>query len=248
MIYSKISIRTLLIILCSFSKLSIVSAQSNNNESVYNWFDKTIGKENLGVNNGAIHTNYNLRLNDQNRYLDSNKFIIGNVNYDAQDYFDVNLKYDIYNDELILKPYGESDYISITLAKEKVKAFTIYNTKFVNLNLELPLEFSKGYYEENLMGKSFVFYIKHYKIKEEILKGNSVFTNYFYINKFILFSENKFNKINSKSDILKLFPDYKREITNFYKTYKDLKKQNELKFTKNLMIYINNLPQSNSPK
>jgi hypothetical protein len=225
-----------------------VFAQSNNNESIYNWFDKTIGKETLGVNNGVIHTNYDRTLNGQNRYFDSNKFIIGNVNYDAQDYFNVNLKYDIYNDELVLKPHGESDYININLTKEKVKTFTIYNTKFINLNLELPQGFSKGYYEENLTSKSFIFYIKHYKEKKELLKERGAFIEYFYKNEFILFSENKFNKINSKSEILKLFPNHKNEISNFHKTYRDLKKENELKFMKNLMTYINNLLQNNSTK
>ena len=248
MTYNKRPIRALLVILCFFGKFSVLFAQKNDNESLYNWFDKTIGKENLSINNGTIHTNYDRTLNGQHRYFNSNQFTIGNLNYDNQNYFDVNLKYDIYNDELILKPNGESGYINVNLTKDRVKTFKIHNTQFVNLNSQLPQDFLKGYYEENLVGKSFVFYIKHYKDKTEILKEHGAYYEYYDKTEFIAFVGNKFEKINSKNEIVKLFPSYKNEINEFYTMYRNLKKEKESKFMENIMTYINNLLQRNSNK
>ncbi|MFM9988209.1 hypothetical protein [Flavobacterium sp.] len=243
MVSSKISIRTLLIILCFFSSIDILFAQKNNNEALYNWFDSVISKENLAINNGPLHMNYDRTLNGQNRYLTSNNFTVGSLNYDNQDYFNVNIKYDIYQDELILKPSDESDYISINLIKENIKKFKIHDKNFVNLDNILPTKFLEGYYEENLVGKSFIFYIKHYKENKELLKDNGVFIEYFYKNKYIIFHKNKFNTINNKSEIVKQFPDQKSKINDFYDLNKDLKKENELRFMETLMKYINNLIQ-----
>lgn len=241
MIYSKISIRIFLILLCSFSNFNILFAQKKDNELVYNWFDKTIGKENLAVNNGKLEINYDRTLNNQNRYLTSNNYTIGSLNYDNQDYFNVNLKYDIFKDELILRPDGESDYISINLIKERIKNFKIYDRNFINLDNILPSNFLGGYYEENLLGKSFVFYVKHYKQNRELVNDNGVFVEYFYENKYIIFYKNKFNTINNKSEIVKLFPNQKTNINDFYNLNKYLKKENQLKFMENLMKYINKL-------
>ncbi|WP_394759788.1 hypothetical protein [Flavobacterium sp.] len=240
MIYSKISIRLLLIILFFFSAVNIVLAQDNNNESVYNWFDETIGKENLALNNGVLHKNYDRTLNNQNRYFTSNDFTIGTLNYDNQDYFKVNMKYDIYEDELILNPSEESNYININLIKESVKYFILNKKKFINLNNQLPTEFLDGYYEENLIGKYFIFYIKHYKEKKELLKDNGAFIEYFYKNSFLILKDNKYIKINQKKEIIKLFPSIKKEIDDFYLLNRNLKKENEIKFMENLITYINN--------
>lgn len=238
---SKINIAlALLIISCNGFK---IYSQNNSETSLYNWFDNVIGKENLVINNGTRHTNYDRTLNNKDRYYNTDLLTTGSINYDNQDYFEITLKYDIYKDELILKYYGESDYTEINLIKDKVGSFKINDENFINLNInnQLPSNSRGGYYEQNLVAKNFTFYIKHYKEKKEILKSNGVFIEYFYQNEFMLFIDNKFNIINTKKEILNLFPDYKSKINDYYLMNRNLKKENETKFMKNLMRYINSL-------
>lgn len=236
----------LILILGNFTS---VFGQNNDDKSLYNWFDNALGKENSEVNNGAIHLNYDKTLNNESRYFgDTNVFANGSVNYENQDYFDVNLKYDILNDDLVFNPKSiESNYIGINLNKEKIKSFSINKKNFVNLSTPtLPPDISKGFYEESVVGKSFTFYIKHYKTRSESIKDYGVFAKYTYKTEFILFFKNKFERINSKKSIVNQFPEYKKKINDFYTMNDYLEKENRIKFMENLMIYINNLLNSES--
>lgn len=211
-------------------------AQNIDDFYVQNWFDNTLGSENLSINNGKIHTNYDFTLNNESRYFEYKDFVKGNVNYDNQNYYDLNLKYDIYNDELVLNPANENEYIKINLIKENIINFIIQNKKFVQIkSIQL-----NGFYEESLIGKNFVFYIKHYKEKKEILKDNRAYSSYFYKTRYYLFHDNKYKEIISKKDLIKTYPKNKSQINDFYDSNRNLKKENQLKFMKNLFQYINN--------
>ncbi|MEO8516097.1 MAG: hypothetical protein ABI426_05095 [Flavobacterium sp.] len=236
-----------LFILFTLTNITSVYCQNNDDKTLYNWFDNKFCKENLDINNGSIHLNYDKTLNNENRYFeDQNAFVAGNVNYEEQDYFDVNLKYDILNDELILNPKNvESNYIGINLNKEKIKSFSINKKTFVNLSAPtLPPDFAKGFYQESIVGKSFTFYIKHYKQKSELIKDYGVFSKYTYKTEFILSFKNKFEEMSSKKSITNQFPEYKKKISDFYVMNEYLEKENKIKFMENLMIYINNLQNS----
>nr|WP_294787321.1 hypothetical protein [uncultured Flavobacterium sp.] len=217
-------------------------SQSSNQASVYNWFDNTVKKENLPINNGKLHTNFDKLLGKVDRYYISDKFSHGNLGYENQEYFDTDLKYDIYKDELILKSEGDG-LIEINLIKENVQYFKLYDRKFVNLNSDklLPANLRSGYYEENQVGKNFIFYIKHYKDKKEIIKGTENFIDYYYKNQFVLFINGKYNLVNSKSELIKLFPNEKNKINDFYLLNRNLKSENEPRFMENLMRYINSI-------
>ncbi|MBW1657196.1 hypothetical protein [Flavobacterium quisquiliarum] len=225
-----------------FFNIYNIYSQSSNKTLAFNWFDNTVKKENLPINNGKFHTNFDKLLGTVDRYYISDKFSHANLGYENQEYFDVNLKYDIYKDELILKSEGEGLF-EINLIKENVQYFKVYDRKFVNLNLDkqFPLNFRSGYYEENLIGENFIFYIKHYKDKKEIIKGTETFIDYYYKNQFVLFINGKYNLINSKSELIKIFPNEKSKINDFYLMNRNLKSENESKFMENLMRYINSI-------
>lgn len=223
------------IIILFFASL-IINAQDNSCSFVYNWVDKTLGGENLSINNGKIHTNYDLTLNNENRYLESINFVKGELNYENQNYYNLNLKYDIYNDELILNPSNESEYIKINLIKDNIAFFSLFGKKFVQIK---DIQFN-GFYQEIQTGKNGVFFIKHLKEKKEILNDNKVYSKYFYKNEYLIFHENKYLKINSKKDLIKIYSNNKSQINDFYESKGNLKKENELKFMENLFRYINN--------
>lgn len=234
--------RLLLLFFGVFLNISNIHSQSSNKTAVYNWFDKTINNESLPINNGKLHTNFDKIIGTSDRYYNSDKFISGSLGYSEQEYFDVQLKYDIYKDELILKSPGEG-MIEINLIKENIQYFKLYDKRFFNLTIDKPvvLNVRGGFYEENLIGKNFIFYIKHYKEKKEILKGSEFFIDYYYKNEFILFTEGKYTVINAKNELLKLFPNEKNKINDYYLMNRNLRKENEVRFMENLMRYINNI-------
>jgi len=224
-----------------FLNISSIHSQSSNKTSVYNWFDKTTNKESLPINNGKLHTNFDKIIGTVDRYYNS-EFASGNLGYEEQEYFDVQLKYDIYKDEIILKSPGEG-LIEINLIKENVQYFKLLDKKFINLNIDkkLPANARGGYYEESVIGKKFTFYIKHYKDKKEILKGTETFIDYYNKNEFVLFTHGKYTNVDSKNELLKLFPNDKNKINDYYLMNRNLRKENEARFMENLMRYINNI-------
>jgi len=68
--------------------------------------------------------NYDRVANNNDRFYFS-QYATGTVVYDTQIYNNLVINYDIYNDDLILKPNGESDKYPIILIKDKVQSFSI---------------------------------------------------------------------------------------------------------------------------
>jgi len=217
-----------------------IHSQTNNNTSLYNWFDTTLGKQNLDINNGALHTNPYKTLDNNTIYFDEDVFTKGTLTFEGQTYYDTALKYDIYRDILILNPYGASEHIGISLVTEKVDAFSLYNRNFVKLKkgqYDLP-NFTTGYYETSESNENFVFYIKHSKLMQKIVKEDGIFYKFKRSNNYLLAYNQKLYTVNNKSEIIKIFPDKKKQINEFYIMNREVKKSDLNKFMTNLMKFI----------
>lgn len=231
---------TFLILFGLFLSISNIHSQTNSNDiSIYNWFDNTVGNRNLDIINGTPHINPFNTIGENNLYF-INQYEIGNLKYDGEDYYNVKLKYDIYRDLLVLNPFGESENIGINLIQKNVEAFSIKDSKFVKIektDKDVP-GFTSGYYEESKIGSNFIFYIKHHKDIRKIVKEAGSYYSFTENTMFFIDFNNKIDQINSKNDIIKLFPDQKKNINEFYLMNRELKKYDLNQFMKNLMKYI----------
>ncbi|HLA55254.1 MAG TPA: hypothetical protein VK623_04100 [Flavobacterium sp.] len=242
-IKKEIHIASLLLAGILFNSNSLYS-QSNANTSLYEWFDNANGKENLAIYNGTLHVNLFRTLDKTNHmYYSKDEFVKGDVAYDGQFYYGVDLKYDIYKDELIVKPQNET-YKSITLIKQKTDSFFFYGKSFVNLSKKPNIpDFIKGYYEVSLDGNRFTFYIKYHKNVSEKIVNDANYSNFKEDDTFILYYKNAYSEISSRKDLLAIFPEYKNKIKAFYSDNYSMDKANHTTFMENIMKYINNLPQ-----
>jgi hypothetical protein len=232
--------KTILFVLFGlFLNIYSIQSQTANDITLYNWFDKNLSVESLEFKNGLAHLNFDKTADNQHRYL-TDDFKKGSINYDSQFYFDLFLKYDIYSDELVLRPYDESNTTKINLIKENVKDFTIGDDKFSNLKELNSLVFKGGYYEEIAIKNDITLYIKYYKEKKKSSKDEINLIDYVPKYEFVLLKENKYYLINEKKEIVTLFPNNKRKINDFYLMNRDLRKENPSLFIKNLIKYINN--------
>lgn len=224
-----------------FLNIQSIQSQTNTEVNTYKWFDKTVGQGNLDFNNGVPYTNTFQTVGDSHLFL-INNFELGKLSYENQNYFDVKLKYDIYRDILILNPSEQSENIGISLIQNKVASFSIQDKNFVKLDRKvenLP-EFTAGYYEEYRVASDFVFYIKHHKIQQKTLSENGVFYTFKDDNTYFLDLKGTVHKITGKNDILKLFPEQKKQINGFYLMNREQRKSDLNLFMKNLMKYISN--------
>jgi len=228
------------LLLCCLMFVHNSYTQNNNSENLYSWFDNQVGSEDISLNNGLIHYN-TYRTGDKNnfRYY-KNEFLKGNVTYDNQKFYNVDLKYDLFTDALLYQPEGSA--YSINLIKEKVSNFYIDGKHFVNLSLEKNSpEFVSGYYEENVVSERFIFYIKYIKKIREKIKENTSLSEFRTEDTYLLYYKNNYTNVTSKKDVILIFPEYKSKINDFYLMNKKLAKSDTSQFMKNLFAYINQI-------
>ncbi|WPO80512.1 hypothetical protein [Flavobacterium sp. KACC 22761] len=235
--------RKKIIFLCLFGLLlniPSIHSQSVKETEIFNWFDKNAGIESLDIKNGPAHLNFDKTINNQHRYYGTDEFKKGSINYNGQNYFDVYLKYDIYADQLVLRPYDQQNTTKINLLKANIAYFKIGDENFVKLDELNNSLFKGGYYNETLIKNNQALYIKYFKEKKKNIKEELDLIDYKPRYEFVLWKDNKFNLINEKKEIIALFPESKRNINDFYLMNRSLRKENPPIFMKNLMKYINN--------
>jgi hypothetical protein len=215
------------------------SAQQRNELSVYEAFDNTIGRKNLALNNGTIHTNPFPSIDETHRYFGKNEYTSGSVFYDGQPY-NVSIKYDILKDFAIVKLDGENNQLGFNLISDKTQWFYIGDKKFVNLTAMSHPQFVSGFYEETLAGE-LTLYTKHSKAQVEVLTNEKVFYKYYEKNEFVLRYNNQWYKIDSKKDLAEILTHFENEISDFSLMNSGLEKSDRNQFMKNLVRYINNL-------
>ncbi|MFN7043802.1 MAG: hypothetical protein ACK4M1_01285 [Flavobacterium sp.] len=225
-----------------FTVFLLINSSLYSQNKIEDFFDNSVGKENLPLNNGTFYFNTFKTLNTH-QYYHTNKYSVGTLVYDNQYYNTVNLKYDSFRDVLVFKPFGESENFGIILISEKVLHFTINNKNFTNLSFitKDSLKNVKGYYEENLKGKDFTFYIKHKKDRREFIKNQVVYADFGIYNEFLIFKSNIYHPIKSKKDVTILFPIHKKEINTFYSDNSKLSKDNKTEFYEKLFRFIDHL-------
>jgi hypothetical protein len=240
-------------ILCSGNK---IYSQENSEISLFSKFDSIVGEKNIGINNGTRHINYYRTLDKSHSYYLTDKFSIGEAFYNDQYYHDIELKYDVNNDQLVLKPMDEYNYLGIILSKEKTASFTINKKKFVNLSYDNPSvpEYINGYYEEIIIGNTLILYIKNLKTRKKIIDNKQIsdvdervtydlFTDK---NTYYIKYNNIFYTINSKKEIITVFPDKKKGIKEYYSKNSELEQSNKVSFLENILKHITTLPVNKS--
>jgi hypothetical protein len=231
-------------------------SQTNSEISLYTKFDSVIGKKNLEINNGPRQINYYRTLDKSHSYYSTDNFTLGDVFYNKQHYYDIELKYDVNNDQLVIKPMDEYNYLGIILSKEKTASFTINKRKFVNLNYDntsLP-QYMNGYYEEIIIGNTLILYIKNQKTRKKIIDNNRItdvaeqvtYDEFTDKNTYYIKYNNIYYTINSKKEISIIFPEKKKEIKEYYSKNSELEQSNKELFLENILKYITTLPVNKS--
>ena len=221
--------------------IGAVYSQTTSGNSLYKWYDKSVGKENLDINNGTLYSNYYKTVNNTHSYINSEVFENGNVVYENQTYTDIVLNYDVFKDDLLMKPNGVNDRRSVILIPQKIQSFTFSGKSFINLNYTQTstVDFIKGFYEENFVGDKFTFYIKHAKEKREMTSEGKIYDNFKEKNEFVLNFKNKFYDINSKRNILAIFPELKNQIEDYYLLNNKIEESNKTQFMESLLRHLN---------
>lgn len=201
--------------------------------------DKIIGLENTKLYNGKRYFNtYKATENNHNFYKTPNS-IKGNVVYNDAKFYNVNLKYDLFLDQLIFEPIGERRFINIELIRDKVSSFKLNNNNFINSKfIKANNNTTTGYLEIIQTSPSLVLYAKRKKFVSSKIKNNSVLYLFSEKSLFYLSYNNEFKEIQNTKSFRKLFVDYDDELKEIIKENKSRFKKDREGFYKFLAQWI----------
>lgn len=236
MTFQKILTFSFIILSCC----SVTNAQS----SYYKTFDSIIGQSQTNLYNGLKYNDKYRATPENHKFYASHQSIKSDIVYDGQPFFDVDLKYDLVNDLVIIQPKGDKKYIEIQLISDQVSDFKIGKHHFYNLtqNKDLAALGYKGFFDKSYSGTYLNLYTKSIKKVKERIVGNRLNYSFDQYDSNFIESNSKIYEVSSKNDFKKLFPDKSSEINQFYKDYKDLLKSSPSDFMKRLIAILDTEP------
>lgn len=176
-------------------------------------------------------------------FLDEDRFYQGNVVINKQLYRDVEIKYDICNQEIILQyQYFSGGTDKIILVKEFIDEFVMNGRLFRKYTFP---ENVPSFYQ--VVSKGNIYCLNYWK--KDLLKGSSV-QNFYKYSPELKFSylviDNKLRSFKGRSSFVKLFPpEYQKDIMQFLKSNKiGIRDADEITI-RQLMTHCNELIQGN---
>lgn len=213
-----------------FHSITLLSQETNDKES-FVWFDNLINIDNLDINSGIKYVKKFKTINGNHQFF-IEKYYSGTIKYKNQVYYNIPLKYDVFEDELIIKNSNKNQ--SIILFKKFVEYFMINNKTFINLG-------KRGFNQKLFSKKKYILLKKNTKKSLKKIDKDFSYTKFYSNDSFFILKNKKYISINSKREWIKIFPKKKSTIKKHYKQYsKKLKNSPNLFMIELFKKVINN--------
>ncbi|WP_422348408.1 hypothetical protein [Flagellimonas sp.] len=210
----------------------------------YNWFDKTTGIENTNLLEGTLTVAKYGTVDGTHKFYASNDYLKGHIVFDGETYFDVDMKYDLYEDELLLPLRSDAQVQLLKLVKERISEFVIDGRRFLAVVHEGEGQAKvTSFYEVLSENPLFRLLKKHKKVgfanyKKNLVRYKFVSKNAYYVN-----HGGHLTEIKNKKDILRIFPEAKSALNK--QSFDNLKKTNRDEYVIKMMEVIHQQLLSN---
>jgi len=174
-------------------------------------------KENQILYNGKLWRNRYYRIRED-QFLFSKEFLSGNLSINGRLFRNLNIRYDIYNDEIMI-PKNEGTILQLN--KEMVDSFTLNfdnkTYKFTQIREDSVRGFN-GYVNVLYKGKN-ALYVK-FKKEIELLAVERKFDMFYQIHRIYFVKDSIVYQVTGKGDLLKILNENKVQIRNYIKKNK----------------------------
>ena len=177
-------------------------------------------------------------------YYISDEYAFGEVLYRGMVYKGVELKYDIYNKQLIVK--HPQPGFSTVLPKSFVRTFTIYNTTFRKIRLDGDGDYFQVIYDKGYIDCYFNWNLKH----KETITDNQVLVPVFnkLSRKVFLSKGGEMTLVKNRRTLLKFFSGQKKAmVADYIKNHKLKIKSASSEEMKDLLLFCNSIINQSDP-
>lgn len=152
------------------------------------------------------------------------------------------MHYDLADGNLIVFSDEKASFFQVILASDKVSSFTFSNIHFKREDLSLKYNKPKNsFYEVAYTGETLSLLISRSKKAEPKKRNDRVYYTFSNTHEFYIKKGDEFLSIDNIRDLKKYFPDQEREISQFYRAYKNLRRTDFKKFMQNLTKLLERL-------
>nr|WP_297917122.1 hypothetical protein [uncultured Allomuricauda sp.] len=181
--------------------------QNPSSDSLYLWFDQKIGILNSGLYASEAFVEEYQVINEKHRFFESPNYLTGTLWCQDIPYHQVFLKYDLFQDKIIVYPREITGVSPIQLTDSQVDSFQIRNKKFIKkIATNIGSNSIFGFFEVLVKSKNYSLLKKHRKIDVRKLNRNRVYYEFKPKDEYILEYEGSFYPIKRPKDVIGLFP------------------------------------------
>ena len=216
-------------------------SQNYSEEKVFSWYDQKIGIENTTLFQGIEYVETDRMINEKHKFFETQEFQNGSVTYNGQTFYEVPLKYNVYDDLLLVNLKQDQRNFIFQLIDNQVDQFQIGENKFRYLKANNNSDIL-GFYEVINEEGTFKIFKKHLRNRMEIRDRSVAYSEFNPADPDYIFQlKDEFFELDNRRDLFSKFPDLKSEIRGFYSKYRKQSRNNPDLFMKNLANEINNL-------
>lgn len=192
-----------------------INAQKDYLKNALQSVDQVIGLENTELYNGTKYVEYYRTINENHKFFVSNDFLIGSIVYGNQYYGNVALKYDLDADDILLDISHLKKFPVLKLYKNRISEFSLKGKNFINIG-DKASNITKGFHEVLWFSDNLKLLKKHQK--EKLKRFSTKFVHYEFFDDSSYFFEynNQIHSLNNKGDLLKVFPEFRKEINQLF--------------------------------
>ncbi|MBJ2174932.1 hypothetical protein JBL43_11835 [Aureibaculum sp. A20] len=196
------------------------TGNSQNSNEYLSWFDQKVSPENTALYNGYLDDGEGdfertRSFKNTQRYFKSYDFLNGSITYEGQTYTNQQIKYDLYQDELLLNlTSSRGSMVKVKPIKHRIDGFNLAGHKFISLSNFNDSKY-EGFAEKKFTGSNFIFFTKYKKTRSERVVEKKVMFEYYESNYNLLYFKGNLHLIKRKKDLIKLFPEFKKEMKDY---------------------------------
>ncbi|MGB7841467.1 MAG: hypothetical protein WBL21_01655 [Salinimicrobium sp.] len=213
--------------------------ENRNQEKIYQDFDNIIQIENSGIIEGFEYVEIHRMINNKHKFFKTFDFVPGTVFYDGQPFFNVDLKYNVFQDILLIQIENDQGKMIFQPFDSRLDGFILQNRTFENIKaVETGPELA-GIYEVLLETDGIKVLKKHRKKEKTLLDREVVYYEFSADEPHYFYWVNNKLEILNRSNLMESFPEEKSNIRNFYRSKRKEAKNNPDVFIQNLfkMLY-----------
>lgn len=211
--------RTTVFLLSILLPLCIFGQSMKSRNSAYELFDETTGIENSALHYGVVYQEEHRSTKEFSKFFVKPEFTKGSLTFNGQAFSDLDLKYDVHSDEVLMKTQKKLGGRAIKLQKKRVAEFNLHGHRFINIDtvirgIKAPL----GYYEVVIESEHLSFLKKHQKLLSQRLGETLVYDEFETRPSLYLLDYGTTRyEVDQFKDVLKIFPEHEASLKIFFK-------------------------------